>query len=117
MALLSHTSAAVLEFEALRALLGGYVASPLGERRVATLAPSTDRVWIEEQHRRTTEIREYRRVGSRFAFPVLLDFSQLLEKSRIAGAALETTEIRDILLVIDRGAEWRQISLSPPAAM
>ena len=114
---LTRTSSGVLEFESLRDLLRGYVASPLGERRLAALAPTTDRVWVAEQHQRTTEIREYRRVGGRFEFAGLLDISSLLDKSRIAGAAIETIEIRDVILVVDRSAEWRQISLSPPAAM
>jgi len=33
------------------------------------------------------------------------------------GAVLETTEIRDVLLVVDRAAEWREIALHPPASM
>jgi DNA mismatch repair protein MutS2 len=116
-ALLTRTSAGVLEFESLRDLLRGYLNSPLGERRIAALAPSTDRSWIADQHQRTTEIREYRRVGGRFEFAGLLDVSSLLDKSRIAGAAIETTEIRDVLLIVDRASEWREVSLSPPAAM
>ena len=114
---IAQTSARVLEWESLRELLRGYVSSPLGEARLAALAPSADRAWIEEQHRRTSEIREFRRVGGRFEFAGLFDVGQFLEKSRIAGAALETTEIRDILVVVDRAAEWREIALSPPAAM
>ena len=114
---LAHTSARVLEFDSLRELLRGYTSSPLGSGRVSALAPATDRDWIENQHQLTAEIREFRRVGGRFEFSGLLDVSQLLDKSRIAGAALETTEIRDVILVIDRAAEWREIALSPPAAM
>ena len=115
--LLSHTSAPVLEFDALRDLLSGYASSPLGHGLIANLAPSTDREWIENQQQLTTEIREFRRVGGRFDFSGLLDVSTLVEKSRIAGAALETTDIRDVVLVVDRAAEWREIALSPPAAM
>ena len=114
---LAHTSAHILEFEALRDMLSGYTSSPLGARRVSTLAPSIDRAAIEQQQQLTVEIREFRRVGGRFEFSGLLDVAPLVEKSRIAGAALETTEIRDIILVVDRAAEWAQIALSPPAAM
>src|SRR5579884_2033958 len=114
---LTHTSSRVLEFESLRDLLRGYASSPLGQSRINALAPSTDPAWIETQHRLTDEIREYRRVGGRFDFTGLLDINRLLEKSRIAGATLETTEIRDITVVVDRAAEWREISLNPPAAM
>ena len=115
--LLSHTSARVLEFDSLRDLLSGYASSPLGHGLIANLAPSPDREWIENQQQLTTEIREFRRVGGRFDFSGLLDVSTLVEKSRIAGAALETTDIRDVVLVVDRAAEWREIALSPPAAM
>jgi DNA mismatch repair protein MutS2 len=115
--LLSHTSARVLEFDSLRDLLSGYASSPLGRGLIAHLAPSTDCEWIEDQQQLTTEIREFRRVGGRFDFSGLLDVSRLVEKSRIAGAALETTDIRDVVLVVDRAAEWREIALSPPAAM
>ena len=114
---LAHTSARVLEFESLRDLLRGYASSPLGTGRIAALAPTQDRAWIENQHHLTQEIREFRRVGGRFEFSGLLDIAQLLDKSRITGAALETTEIRDVILVVDRAAEWREIALSPPAAM
>jgi DNA mismatch repair protein MutS2 len=114
---LTHTSARVLEFESLRDLLRGYASSPLGRGRIAALAPSQDRSWIEQQQQLTGEIREFRRVGGRFEFSGLLDVAELLDKARISGAALETTEIRDVVLVVDRAAEWREIIQSPPAAM
>src|ERR1700758_2109215 len=114
---LVHTSAGVLEFESLRDLLRGYTSSPLGSGRIAALAPSKDRSWIELQQQLTSEIREFRRVGGRFEFAGLLDVGKLIEKASISGAALETTEIRDVILVVDRAAEWREIALHPPANM
>ncbi len=114
---LLHNSARVLEFDSLRELLRGYSSSPLGHARVADLAPSTDAAWIQAQQALVTEIREFRRVGGRFDFSSLTDISSLVEKARIAGVALETIEIRDVILVVDRAAEWREISLHPPAAM
>src|SRR5208282_2012171 len=45
------------------------------------------------------------------------EVKKLIEKSRIAGAALETGEIRDVVLIADRAAEWREIVRQPPAAM
>ncbi len=114
---LKHSSVGVLEFDALRELLRGYASSPLGQERIAALAPSTDRGWIESQQKLAAEIREFRRVGGRFDFSGLLEIGLLVENSRIAGAALETTEIRDVILVVDRAAEWREIVLHPPANM
>jgi DNA mismatch repair protein MutS2 len=114
---LTHSSARVLEFDSLLDLLRGYASSPLGQARIAALAPSTDRAWIEAQQELSSEIREFRRVGGRFEFSGLLPTAEFVNKSRILGAILETTEIRDVLLVVDRAAEWREISLHPPASM
>jgi DNA mismatch repair protein MutS2 len=115
--LLLHHSARVLEFDALRQLLRGYASSPLGQARIAALAPSVDAAWIEEQQALTREVREFRRVGGHFDFSGLLDVTKFVEKSRISGAVLETTDIRDVLLLVDRAAEWREIALHPPANM
>jgi DNA mismatch repair protein MutS2 len=114
---LVHSSARVLEFDALRELLRGYAASPLGQAKIAALAPSVNSAWISQQHEITGEIREFRRVGGGFEFSGLLDITKLLEKSRVSGLALETTEVRDILLVVNRAAEWSEIALHPPDAM
>jgi len=114
---LLHTSARALEFDSLRELLRGYTSSPLGQARIAALSPTTDREWIQRQQTLTAEIREFRRVGGRFDFHGLTEVSSPVEKSRIAGVALETTEIRDVIQLVDRAAEWREISLHPPAAM
>src|SRR5450755_2153523 len=113
----THSGSRLLEFEILRDLLAGYASSPLGKRRISELVPSLDRAWIENQQQLTTEIREYRRVGGRFEFTGLPEVQKLIEESRISGAALETTEIRDIVLIADRGSEWREIVSQPPAAM
>jgi DNA mismatch repair protein MutS2 len=115
--LLIHSSARVLEFNSLLELLRGYASSPLGQRRIAELAPSTDRTWIENQQELANEIREFRRVGGRFDFSGLIEISQLVQKSAITGATLETAEIRDVVLVVDRAAEWREIAAHPPASM
>ncbi|HWZ84508.1 MAG TPA: endonuclease MutS2 [Terriglobales bacterium] len=114
---MTHSSARLLEFETLRELLAGYASSPLGRRRIAELQPSLDSAWIGTQQQLTTEIREFRRVGGRFEFGGLPEVTKLLEKSRIRGAAIETTEIRDILLLVDRASEWAEIVKQPPAAM
>src|ERR1700728_2470554 len=114
---LTHSSARVLEFEGLRELLRGYTSSPLGRRRIAGLTPATDRDWLEGQQKLVVEIREFRRVGGRFDFSALIEIGLLVEKSRIAGTALETSEIRDVILVVDRAAQWREIALHPPANM
>ena len=71
----------------------------------------------ERQQQLTAEVRQFLRVGGRFDFSGLLDVSELLHKSRIAGAALETGEIRDFLLVVDRAQQWRAVVGEPPTRM
>src|SRR5579872_3428424 len=112
---LIHNSAPVLEFDALRELLRGYAFSPLGRARIASLSPSTDADWIVRQQDLTEEVRDFRRAGGRFDFSGLVEIKMQIAKSRIRGAVLETTEIRDVLLVVDRAAAWREIALHPPA--
>ncbi len=114
---MANSSARVLEFDPLRELLRGYASSGLGRARVVALQPSVDLQWIQKQQRLTSEIREFRRVGGRFEFAGLVDVSRLLDKSRIEGAVLEALEIRDVLTIVDRAAEWRQIAFNPPQAM
>ncbi len=105
----------VLEFDQLRQLLAAYTASPLGHERVMQLAPSRDRQWIGRQQQLTEELRGYLKSGARFDFHGLLDPTEVIHKSRIGGAALEIAEIRDLLLIADRAAEWREIALHPAA--
>jgi DNA mismatch repair protein MutS2 len=114
-ALLSPSSARVLEFDSLRDLLRGYGFSPLGHSRIAALHPSIDATWINRQQELTSEIRNFLRAGGRFEFSGLTEIGEPVEKSRIVDAALEVNEIRDVVLAVDRAAEWREIALHPPA--
>ncbi len=98
-------------------MLRGYAQSLLGQARVDALAPTADRAWIEHQQQLTAEVRRFLRAGGRFDFSGLLDPTPLVDKSRIEGAALEATELRDILLVVDRADEWRAVAAEPPSAM
>ncbi len=111
---LTHASAQVLEFEAFRELLRGYAQSELGAARIRELAPSANREWIEREQQLASEIREYIRAAGRFDFAGLTDATKLIQKARIRGAALEIDEIRTILLLAERAAEWREIVVSPP---
>src|SRR5260370_10723157 len=114
---ITHTSGRLLEFEALREMLRAYSSSPLGHARVTELAPTTDLAYIRRQQQLTAEVREFLRAGNRFEFAGLLDPTIVINKARIEGAALETLEIRDIIALVDRAAEWHQIVAHPPAAI
>src|SRR5215468_5893619 len=111
---LQHASARVLEFDQFRDLLSAYVHSPLGKDRVTRLMPSADRSWIARQQQLAAEARRYLYGGGRFEFSGLFDAGSLLAKAKIEGASLETNELRDIILLADKAAEWREIALHPP---
>jgi DNA mismatch repair protein MutS2 len=114
---LQYASARVLEFEQFRDVLSGYVNSTLGKSRIAQLVPSADRNWIDRQQQLAAETRRFLAAGGRFDFSDLFDAGQLLAKSRIRDAALEAAEIREIVLLVDKSSEWREIALNPPDAV
>ena len=112
---LKFSSARVLEYDQFRNWLSGFAQSSLGHDRIDSLEPTTDRRWIEYQHQLTSEVRLFLKAGGSFDFSGLTDPSDLLNKARIVGAALEIAEVREVLFVADKAAEWRAISLNPPA--
>ncbi|MGA9628023.1 MAG: hypothetical protein WBQ65_26355, partial [Bryobacteraceae bacterium] len=59
------TSAAVLEFEALRQLLGRYVSSPLGRRELEKVAPHADGARLAGDLAEAGEAVEYLRAATR----------------------------------------------------
>ena len=113
----SHWSERLLEFDRIREILLGYCASELGRLRVAQLAPSADLAWINQQQNLADEIRRFLQAGATFEFHGLTACGELLKKARIAGAALEIVELREVLTLADRADEWRAIALNPPATI
>jgi DNA mismatch repair protein MutS2 len=114
------TSAAVLEFELLRQLLGRYIASPLGRAELEKVQPHTDRERLDSDLAEAAEATEYLRAavkpqpaarGSaiRINFSSIPDLSHTVHKLRIEGATLEPKEICDVLAFLDRAADARSI--------
>src|SRR5689334_7026249 len=114
---LQHSSSRVLEYDHFRDVLAAYVSSPLGKARVAQLEPSTDRAWIARQQQLAAEARRFYSDGGRFDFYGLFYAYTLLAKARIPGATLEIGQIRDLVLLVDKAAEWREMALHPPEAV
>jgi DNA mismatch repair protein MutS2 len=117
---LRATSAAVLEYEALRALLGRYISSPLGAAELAHLAPHTDQARITADLAEAGEAVEYLRSAGRphpagrgaalrIDFAGIPDLTEAIHKLRIEGASLEGKEIFDLFMVLDRAADAKSI--------
>jgi DNA mismatch repair protein MutS2 len=113
-------SADILEFEALRQLVGRYVASPLGQAELEAVAPSTDRAHLEGELAETAEAMEYLRSAARpqtaargsamrIDFSSIPDLTQAVHKLRIEGASLEPQEIFETLSLLDRAADAKSI--------
>ncbi len=107
--LLRESSAAALEWPRLRDHIASRTSSPLGRGWILALEPSSDLGWIDQQQQRTAEVRAMITQGGSFEFRGLFDPTILLDKARIDGAALESTEIRDLLTVVERVASWRTL--------
>nr|WP_158752299.1 endonuclease MutS2 [Acidobacterium sp. S8] len=107
-------SRTVLEWDRFLALLGGYSISSIGKAWVLALQPSTDREWLDRQHSLVEEMRLLLGEGEQPRLGSLFDATDLLNKSRIEGAALEAEEIRDILNLADDISGWTALLRMPP---
>ncbi len=113
----------VLEFEALRALLGRFVRSPMGQAELARLEPMEDRASIEASLADAAEAIEYWRAAShpqtaargaaiRLRFDYSADAASLAARLRIEGSTLEAQEIFQLARLLDLAAEARSLIMS-----
>jgi DNA mismatch repair protein MutS2 len=114
------TSAATLEYESLRALLGRYVSSPPGKAELARIAPHTDAARLTADLADAGEAVEYLRSATRpqtagrgaairIEFGGFPDLTEAVHKLRIEGASLEGKEIYDLFHVLDRAADAKSV--------
>jgi DNA mismatch repair protein MutS2 len=108
---------AALEWEPLLALVAGYAASPVGRNAILDLKPSTDNVWIVNQHQLAGELRLL--LEEQVSIPVggLFDPTQHVAKAQISGAALEAGELQAIARLANDVASWQALLQSPPARL
>jgi DNA mismatch repair protein MutS2 len=114
------TSAGVLEFESLRALLGRYVLSPGGRRELQKVNPHGDRERLEADLAEAGEAVGYLRLAARpqpaargaairIDFGGLPDVDAAVHKLRIEGASLDPREIFDVFSLLDRAADAKSL--------
>lgn len=105
---LLESSSVALEWPRLRDHIASRTFSPLGKTWVLALEPSADLSWIETQQQRSEEMRAFYESGASFDFHGLFDPTDLLDKARIEGSALESLEILALATVVDRIAAWNR---------
>jgi DNA mismatch repair protein MutS2 len=114
------TSADLLEFEALKSLVGRFVSSPLGRAELDKVAPGEDRAVLAESLAEVEEAIQYLRSAAQpkpaqRGAAIRLDFSSIpdlriaSEKLRIEGATLEPKEIFELIALLDRAADFKSI--------
>jgi DNA mismatch repair protein MutS2 len=115
---LQNFSADLLEFEALRELIGRYVGSPLGRGELEKMAPRTDRAMLENALADVAEAIAYqgasrqpqaaaRGSAIRLRFSSIPDVSTALTMLRIEGAMLEPKQILDLARLVEEAGEVR----------
>ena len=120
---MNQTSAALLEFESLKRLVGRYVPSPLGRAELEKVAPSTDRALIEAILAEVSEAIEYlnaaakpqpaaRGAAIRLRFDELPEPGDSIRKLQIEGASLEATEILLLIELLERSSDVRGLLLA-----
>ena len=111
----THLDALALEWQPFLALLATYAVSRVGREAALALVPSTDQQWIDHQHQLVQELRLLLDSAVQIPLGGLFDPTQLADKSRIPGAALEPEELQAIgRLANDIGA-WQGLLRNPPA--
>ena len=100
----------VLEFEAMREVLGRHLGSALGRRELDKVAPHTDRERLAADLAEAGEAIAYLRGAAiRINFGGLPDVEEAVHKLRIEGAALEPKEISGVLSLLDRAADAKSV--------
>jgi DNA mismatch repair protein MutS2 len=107
-------SPATLEWEALLALLSQYATAAVTREWLGALAPSTSSAWATRQHAAIAEMRICLASGVRPAVAALFNPSTLVAKARIAGTALETEELLELLALGDDVVAWYHAMQEPP---
>src|SRR5690349_2758445 len=104
---MKHTSGELLEFDELKRLIGRYVAGPLGRAELDRLQPVTDREYLEATLAEVAEAIDFVRVNGRLPLGGLVDTNESVARLRIEGAALEATEIANLIRFLERADEVR----------
>lgn len=110
----------VLEFEAVKALIGRHLHTELGRAELETIAPMTDRQAIESALADAREATEHLRARSqpqpasrgaaiRIRFDLDADPRPAAAKLRIEGATLEAAEIFELTRLLDAAGETRSV--------
>ena len=101
-------SCRVLEFEAVKDLLRGFLSGPISHSLVAELSPGDDLDTISAALERVREAVDFVRTGSRPSLGGLEDPGAILGRLRVEGVSCTAREILTVLAVMRKGQELRK---------
>lgn len=110
---------AVLEYPRVLDEVAARATSALGAERIRQLLPSTDRSWIEREHSRVAAIRALREGDEPASPQPVPELQAALERLRVLGAVLSTTEMLGVRTLLSSGRRTREMlsdSKRPAAA-
>jgi DNA mismatch repair protein MutS2 len=110
--MLAERGGASLQWETLRAHLASRAQSQVAQAWVLALEPSANAEWIARQQSRTAEMQRLIVGTGGFDFRGIFDVTELLDRARIEGSALEAVELRSMIVHAERVEAWRQTVLS-----
>ncbi len=101
-------SCRVLEFEAVKDLLRGFLSGPISHSLVAELSPGDDLDTISAALERVREAVDFVRTGSRPSLGGLEDPGAILGRLRVEGVSCTAREILTVLAVMRKAQEVRK---------
>ncbi len=106
---LNSHALAVLELPAVLELVASRASSSLGSERVRSLAPSTDRRWLREEHDRVEAVRALAFGDAGWRPEPIPDLSSPLSRLRLAGSSWTGAQLLDGALLLRSSRLTREL--------
>ncbi len=105
-----------LEFDRIVEAVRGFALTPMGDERLARLAPSTDPLRVAQLLAATTETGKFLAAGSLFPLRASSDLPQILGSLAVEGRALEPLRLLALASFLDSVEETRAAIRRAPGA-
>jgi DNA mismatch repair protein MutS2 len=104
---MNNQAFAILEFDALRALVRRYAQTDMGRMRIDEIAPIGDRDELQNALNAIAEGMQLRERGVRWSFDGVADPNESISRLRIEGTALDALALLDLARLCERAMDAR----------
>ena len=94
---MDNHSLEVLEFSAIREILGSFAFSEPGRKLCYQISPQLARNWIEKALSETQQVKEAISLHGRMPLSGLKDINPIVNKANLPGSCLDVDELFEIL--------------------